>query len=278
MSDINNPKNIKKFTEEQTMYNNGNEKSTRQILKNVALAACVPTNYQRGTDDAQVADIVNGFDEARLGALTVSLRDGNYHIVDGLHRSKAMKALGYTHALCIVLTGMTYEQEAEYFRKQNENKRIISTFDDFKAGLESKNETCMKIDKIVRANDFQVGRGGFFKIAAIRALFTIVEDYGFDVLDDTLCLIAATWNGIAKASQIESLLGVAEFVHRYGMVEFSERLRDKFTVIWYEYSESMRVRGSVGSNASRKKFCRALVEYYNKGLGSKSKKRLVWEE
>jgi len=262
--------------EEQPMSNN--MKSTQQVLEQIALAACVPTNYQRGTDDSQVKDIVNEFDEAKLGALTVSLRDGNYHIIDGLHRSKAMKALGYTHALCVVLTGMTYEQEAEYFRKQNKNKRIISTFDDFKAGLESKDEVCIRIDEIVRANDFQIGKGGFFKIAAIRALFTIVEDYGYTVLDDTLCLIANTWNGIPKASQIECLLGIAEFVYRYGMVNFAERLRDKFSAIWYEYCEAMRIRGSIGTATSRKKFCRVLVEYYNKGLGSKSKKRLVWEE
>lgn len=253
-------------------------KTTNQRLEHIALASCAPTNYQRATSDAQVAKIVRDFDESKLGALTVSLRDGKYHIVDGLHRSKALKTLGYTHALCVVLTCLTYEQEADFFRKQNQNKRGIVTFDDFRAGLEANDEMCVRVNAIVKDNDFEIGRGGFFKIAAIQALFTIVRDYGYDTLDDTLCLIASTWSGIPKASQCESLLGVAEFVHRYGMVDFAERLKDKFSVVYYDYTEAMRVRGSIGTATSRGKFCRVLVEHYNKGLRGVSKKRLRWEE
>lgn len=130
------------------------------------------------------------------------------------------------------------------------------------------------------ANGFRIGRGSqnFYNIASILTLFTIVGDFGYPVLDDTLCLIANTWSGIARASQSECLLGVAEFVHRYGMADFAERMRDKFSVVWYDYSEAMRNRGSAGSSASRKKFCRALVEQYNKGIRRNCKKYLVWEE
>ena len=256
----------------------GNIKSTSQKLEFVSLADCEQTDYQRKTSDAQVAKIANAFDEAKLGVLTVSLRGGKYHIIDGLHRSLALKAVGYTHALCIVLTGLTYEQEADYFRKQNENKRNIITFDDFEAGLEAKDEMCIKINTIVKANDFSVGCGGFTKIKSVKALFTIVKDYGYNVLDETLFLIATTWNGIQNASTRECLLGVAEFVSRYGMVNFSERLRDKFSGIFYDYSESMRVRGSIGSGTSNKKFCRVLVAHYNKGFNGNSRHRLKWED
>ena len=253
-------------------------KMLEQRLEHIPLSACVATNYQRKTNDAQVAAITRKFCEGKLGALTVSLRDGNYHIVDGLHRSKALKLLGYTHALCIVLTGLTYEQEAELFRAQNENKRRVVTFDDFRAGLEARNEQCLKINEIVQANEFQIGKGGFYKLASVRALYTIAEDFGYGVLDDTLFLIACTWNHINKASQCEPLLGVAEFVSRYGIAEFSERMKSKFAVVMYDYTEAMRMKGSIASATSRKKFCRILVEHYNKGLTGNSKKRLKWEE
>lgn len=253
-------------------------KSTKQYIQKVPLAQCVPTNYQRSTSSSQVEKIVKEFDESKLGTLIVSLRDGNYHIVDGLHRSKALKALGYTHALCIVLTGLSYEQEAEYFRTQNRNKRIVITYDDFRAGIEAKNGKCMRIKAIVECNNFQIGQGGFSKIASIRALTRIVDDFGFETLNDTLYLIFHTWNGIPKASQSETLLGVAEFVHRYGKADFVERLGDKFSAIIYDYSEAMRVRNSIASSSARKKFCRVLVEHYNKGLRSNNKKRLIWGE
>jgi hypothetical protein len=253
-------------------------KIANQRIDYVALDECVPTKYQRVTSDGQVEDIVNGFDDAKVNVLTVSLREGKYHIVDGLHRSKALKDLGITHALCIVLTGLTYEQEADYFRKQNINKRNILTFDDFKAGLEAKDEVCLKINDILKANEFQIGKGGFYKIASIHALFTIVKDYGYKTLDDTLCMLANTWSSIPKASSSEFLLGAAEFVSRYGIAEFAERMKEKYAVIFFEYTEAMRVRGYAGSVSSRKKFCRILVEHYNKGFGSNNKKRLKWEE
>jgi len=257
---------------------NSKFKIPNQNIMPVALADCEHTKYQRPTSPSQVDKIIEKFTEAKLGVLTVSQRNGKYHIIDGLHRSAVLKALGYTHAYCDVLTGMTYEQEAEFFRKQNEDKRIITTFDDFKAGLEAKNELCIKINEIAGANGFQIGKGkSFYKIESIKALSTIVKDYGYGVLDDTLCLLANTWADISRASQYDSLLGVAEFVSRYGMASFSERLKDKFSVIIYDYSEAMRVTGSIGSTTSRKKFCKALVMHYNKGLRSNQRAYLNWE-
>ncbi|MCL2509214.1 MAG: hypothetical protein FWF05_08570 [Oscillospiraceae bacterium] len=261
--------------------NNSNMKKTSQHIRFIALADMEPdSGYQRTTNPAQVANIVKRFDETKLGTITVSERGGKYHIIDGSHRTKALRNLGYTHALCEVLTGLTYEQEAEYFCKQNQDKRLLRPCDLFKAGLAAGNEKCVRIAEIAKANGFQIGHGkqNFYVLAAIHTLYTIAEDYGYKALDDTLCLIAGTWPGLQRASQREFLLGVAEFVSRYGMADFSERLKDRFAVIWYEYSEAMRVKGTVGSTASREKFCRVLVGQYNKGLVHNSKKRLKWEE
>lgn len=259
---------------------NNTTKATAQHLEHIKLSECVPTDYQRATNPTQVANIIKRFDEAKLGALTVSLRDGKYHIIDGLHRSVALKSLGYTHALCIVLTGLTYEQEAEYFRTQNQDKRLLKPADLFKAGLAAGDQKCVRINEIVRENGFRIGKGSkdFYKLASIHSLYTIADEYGYDVLEETLRLIVDTWAGIPKATQSESLLGIADFVYRYGRADFAERMKEKFSVVFYDYSESMRVRGSIGSSVSRKKFCRVLVSHYNKGLVHNSRKRLKWEE
>ncbi|MCL2344009.1 MAG: ParB N-terminal domain-containing protein [Firmicutes bacterium] len=257
-----------------------NEKTTSQHIALIALADIAPSDYQRSTNPTQVANIVKRFDEAKLGTLTVSDRDGKFHIIDGAHRARALRTLGYTHALCVVLTGLTYEQEAEYYRTQNQDKRPLTQADLFKAGLASGDEQCLKINRIVEANGFKIGMAGrnFFKIAAINTLYTIAEAYGYAELDDTLCLIATTWSGIERASQRECLLGVAEFVHHYGLADFAERMRDKFSVVWYDYTEAMRVQGSIGSATSSKKFCCVLVEHYNRGLKRNSKKYLKWDD
>ena len=254
------------------------KKSTNQRFAFIPLAKIEPSPYQRATKTSQVDSIVKNFDEAKLGTLTVSQRDGIYSIIDGAHRLSALRTLEYTHALCEIFTGLTFEQESEYFRTQGQDKWALKPIDLFNAGIIAGDDKCLKINEIVKTNSFQIGFSckNFFQIGAIHALFTIVDDYGFETLDNTLCLLANTWAGIAKASGGECLLGVAEFVHRYGVSEFDKRLCDSFSVVWYEYKES--TRRSQNSIKARKTFCRILVEHYNKGLGSNNKKRLKWED
>jgi hypothetical protein len=255
-------------------------KATGQRIQSVALADMEPeSGYQRATNPTQVNSIVKNFDETKLGTLTVSERDGKFHVVDGAHRVKALRKLGYTHANCVVLSGLTFEREAEYFRSQNEGKRGIRPIEFFKAGLVSGDGQCVGIHRVIKSNGFGIGNGGkdFHKIGAVQALFTITDDYGYEILDNTLFLLACTWGGIARASQAEVLLGLAEFVSRYGMVDFADRMKDKFQAVFFDYTEATRTRAA-SSTASRKKFCRVLVEHYNRGLANRSKKRLVWED
>jgi hypothetical protein len=257
-------------------------KTTNQVIKRVPLSEIeTESGYQRETNAAQVQNITLGFDEARLGVITVSQRGGKFHVIDGMHRTHAMRNLGYTHAVCIVCSDLTYEQEADLYTKQNEGKRMLRPFDIFKGGLEAVNEIPVEISEIVKANGFQLGAGGrkdYYRITAIKALEAIAKEYGFAVLDDTLCLIASTWPGLTKATKSATLLGVAEFVYRYGMAEFAERMKEKCMSVWYYYEEEMRNRNAaVFSIPPRHRFCRILVEQYNQGLAARNKKRLIWE-
>ena len=77
------------------------------------------SGYQRPVSSTQVKKITSEFDENRLGVLTVSYRDGVYHIVDGACRVHIMRNMGYTHAHTIVLTGLTDTQEAMLFIELN---------------------------------------------------------------------------------------------------------------------------------------------------------------
>lgn len=254
-----------------------NNKTTNQKFLFIPLSDIEPSDYQREINSKQVSNIVANFDEAKLGTLTVSYRDGRFFIVDGAHRLSALRSLKFTHGLCEVISGLTREQEADYFRRQGQDKRALKPVDLFKAGIIAGDETCIKITEIVKANSFQIGfsHKDFYLIGAINALFAIVKDYGYEVLDETLRFISSTWAGIGKATSGSVLLGVAEFVDRFDVTDFDKRLCDKFSVVWYEYREAMR--SSRYTHKARKYFCRILVDHYNKGLGSKSVKRLYWE-
>lgn len=253
-------------------------KHTTQKIEQVALNQIKPGIYQRPTHPTQVANIVKSFDEAKLGTLTVSQRDGNMYLIDGAHRLSVLRTLGYTHTPCLVLRGLTCADEAAYFRTQDKDKRFLKPIDFFKAGLIAGDEKCLKVNEIVKANGLLIStaHNSFNEIAAVNTVLEIYDDYGCRVLDDTLRVIVQAWHGLSKATQSDSLFGVAEFIDRYGMVDFAERLSSRFTTIWNHYTEALQIRGVGGHKSSRKKYCRVLVECYNRGLGRNSPKRLKW--
>ncbi len=212
----------------------------------------------------------------------VSERDGHYYLIDGNHRVAALRKLNYTSTKFIVLTGMTYEDEANFFMSQNENQSPLSRYNLFNAGLEANNALCINIDRIVRSHGYRVC-GSAKDADAITAIYTlevIATVLGFDVLDDTLSLIRATWDGVKTATNREFLVGVAEFVKRFGKRDFTKRLQLKsIAAIWHDYL-AIAPSGCRSSSdpAMRKAFCRVLVEHYNRGMGSNSKQRLKMEE
>lgn len=258
-----------------------NTKTTSHVTKMIPLDELLMGGYQRPTNTAQVEKIVANFDEAKLGFPIVSERDGKYHLLDGAHRVAAMRILGYTAAMCIVLSGLSYQDEAEYFRTQNQNSRRLTSYNLFKAGLESEDEMSVKINEITRSNGFTVGMSGrnFNSISAIFALITICSVYGSETLGETLRLLRSTWEGIANVTRREFLVGTAEFVARFGSVHFAERMRYKsIAEIWQDYLiESGHSNRIASDPAMRRAFCRVLVRHYNKGLASNSKMRLVME-
>jgi len=252
--------------------NDNKTKATSQNIQYIAIADMEPeSGYQRATNPAQVSSIASKFNETRLGTLTVSARGGRYHVVDGAHRAKALRILGYTHAPCVVLTGLTFEQEADYFRRQSEDRRLIKPMEFFKAGLASGDERCHSINQIIKSNGFRVGSGkrDFFRISAVKALLTIADEYGEGTLNATLGLIARAWSTYRKASQSETLLGVAEFLSRYATINFAELMGKRFPAVFRDYAKTARTRASAGSKAAREKFCSAIVYHYNRSSATR---------
>ncbi|GHU53708.1 hypothetical protein FACS1894132_06640 [Clostridia bacterium] len=256
-------------------------KTMEQRIETLSLDQVTAAEYQRATNTKQVMRIVNNFNEAKLGIPVVSERDGKYYIVDGTHRVAALRRLNYENAMFIVLEGMTYEQEADYFRRQNENTRQLTMYTRFKAGLESGDEACLKINAVVEKNGFTIGTTArqFNTITAIFALMTIFDSYGEDVLDQTLKTICTAWDGNPQAKNREFLVGVSEFVHRFKVTDFAVRIgKVSLSAIWQEYLQWAQYQNRATANREmRTALCRIFVKHYNKGIPSNSKRYLKME-
>jgi hypothetical protein len=256
--------------------------TTTQRVEEIALNEIRMCAYQRNTHDRQVANIVAAFDEAKLGMPVVSCRDGHYYLLDGNHRVSALRMLNYTSAKFIVLTGLSYKDEAEYFRAQNNNVRPLSRYILFRAGLEAQDELCVNIERIVTGHGYKISGSArdANAIAAIYTLEVVASVYGCEVLNDTLALIRGTWDGVKNATSREFIAGVAEFVKQFGARDFASRMQNKrIATIWQDYLAACPSgKRSANDPAMRKAFCRVLVEHYNRGFGPTSKKRLKMGE
>lgn len=165
-----------------------------QQIQLIPLTSIVTEEYQRVLNMKNVSGIVRDFDPAKLGVLVVSHRpDGTYSILDGQHRLTALRKLGFAAANCIVLEGMTIQQEADYFRRQNENKQSLRIADTFNAAVWAEDEESVTIKGIMDRYGFRLGKSGQpMCVCAIGALQSIIRQFGVSVLELTLASIALT--------------------------------------------------------------------------------------
>ena len=237
-------------------------------VKQVDINELTMDEYQRITNDAQVERIAKSFDPVKAGLIVVSERDGKQFLVDGGHRVAAMRKKQITFCPAIVLYGLTEQEEADYFRKQGENTRNLTVYDRYKAGLVAGDPVCLEIEVIVKKHDFAVSSSSsaMNRIRAVQTLQRIHRQYGAGTLDKTLMLIRQTWDGFGDITKPEYLLGTAEFVFRFGAVDFVGRFKKmSFSNIHNRYLALKE------SQPKGRAFCMALVQRYNEGINGKKK-------
>lgn len=137
-----------KFMRKNTKNITKSEKEAREMMIQLTLANAVkvgekefvhipidllviPNEYQR-EPSGKIKDIVENYDIRKLRIPIVSFRNGQFQLLDGQHRAKALKMMGYTTIVCELLRDLTIEQEAEIFVTQNENVTKISPKDKLK--------------------------------------------------------------------------------------------------------------------------------------------------
>lgn len=262
-------------------------KEVEQHIACLPLERIVTEQYQRVLNMKNVAGIVKNFDPAKLGVLVVSHRaDRTYAVLDGQHRLTALRQLGYDATNCIVLEGMTIQQEADYFRRQNENKQSLRINDTFNASLWAEDAESLRIKALMDKYGFRHGKSGQpMCICAIGALQRILRRFGDRTLELTLACIAATWPHDSTILRGEMLAGLGEFWRRYGeqltVAQFEARMRKHLPLEMYQEARR-RTQGKIMPSTAFNKtirftMCAVYVSAYNKQLRTNSPNRLELE-
>lgn len=134
---------------------------------------------QRECREYRVNELLASFDLDVFGEPTLNWINGVYHIIDGQHRTEALKQwLGEgwekQKIPCRVYKGLTDQEEADMFDRLN-NTLTVSAFSKFKVRVTARREVETAIDNIVRDERLVISRD---KVpGAIGAIGTLVRVY-----------------------------------------------------------------------------------------------------
>lgn len=134
---------------------------------------------QRELNASRVEHIARNMDLEQLGTPTVNERGGHFYIIDGQHRTEALRAwLGdecdAQTVQCWTYVGLTEQEEAEKFLKLNDTL-TVNALSKFKVGVQAGRSVETDLDRIVRAQGLCVTgdkiEGGIRAVGTLRRVY-----------------------------------------------------------------------------------------------------------
>lgn len=176
-------------------------------------------DYQRPLSESHIRKTLEEFDVRQINAVKVSRRNGINYVFDGQHTIEIVAAKSEsrdTPVWCMVFE-MDYEEEAHVFAEQQKHVKSLAPYEKFIAHVEAGDEKQLMIQSVVESYGLHIAKtkepGG---ICAISALENIYDKYGENVMDSTLRLAAATWEGEDNSFSGTILKAIAKIIVTFG--------------------------------------------------------------
>ena len=180
-------------------------------------------SYQRPTEPERVRSIVSQFDPALVNLLKVSARNGHYYVFDGGHTLAALRAVNGQKdfpVLCKIYYGLTYEEEAILFAKQQGNAKRVGIPYKLRALEAAGDLEAVDFLERTRRSGFEITPGTRTvrdgSITAVKRAYDAYRQLGPDHYEKMMRLVKETWNGEAWSVGQSMLGGISEFYRTYG--------------------------------------------------------------
>lgn len=231
--------------------------------------------YQKDLNIERVKRIVEKFDIHRMRPIEVSWRDGEYWVFDGQHRANAYYLMGLTEIPAVIHYGLTYQDEAYLFARQQEDVGSVNTNHKWNALVEAKDPETMEIIKLCKDWGFVVlqhnNKGN--NIKCVKTLQDLYREFGPEKVGTILMCIKNAWMYMDHSTDVAIVAGIARLVRTYPdkfdfnrLTEVLSRTTPKIILRDME-SEHHSVRGESRRAAYQ------IASLYNKGIKS-AKNRL----
>lgn len=184
--------------------------------------------YQKELNIERVKRIVEKFDIHRMRPIEVSFRDGEYWVFDGQHRANAYYIMGIREIPCVIHKGLSYQEEAYLFARQQENVGSVNTNHKWNALREAGDSETMEIIKLCKDWGFEVlqrnSRGN--NIKCVKTLRDLYRELGPEKLGTILMCIKNAWMYMEHSTDVAIIAGIAKLVRAYPDKFNFNRLQD----------------------------------------------------
>ena len=176
-------------------------------------------DYQRPLSESHIRNTIEEFDIFQVNPVKVSRRDGVNYVFDGQHTVEIIASESGsrdTPVWCMIYE-MQYIEEARTFANQQKHVKSLVPYETFNAHIEAGDAKQMMIKSVVESYGLKVTNSQQPNgICAISTLEKIYDHFGQSVMDTTLRLAVATWEGETNSLSGNMLMGIARIVVAYG--------------------------------------------------------------
>lgn len=177
-------------------------------------------DYQRPLSKGHIRKALEEFDVYQINPVKVSRRDGINFVFDGQHTIEIVASESGsrdTPVWCMIYDDLKYKEEAHIFADQQKHVKSLSPYETFKAHIEAGDELQKMIEATVQSYGLTISSTlSNNSICAVSTLERIYEKYGVNVLDSTIRLAVATWEGENNSLSGNMLMGIARIIVAYG--------------------------------------------------------------
>lgn len=222
--------------------------------------------YQRNLSELYIRRTVADFDLCQINPVKVSRRDGINYVFNGQHTIEIVATVSgsrETPVWCMIYDDLDYQEEADIFANQQKYVKPLTPYEIFMANVEAGNDEQLIIKSLVESYRLFLSPtktpGG---ICAISTLEYIHRKFGFHVLDRTLRLCIATWDGDMNSLSANILKGISKL-----LVAYENEIKDN---VFKEKVGRCSVKEIARTAAERKAgslgYAEAMLLVYNKKL------------
>ena len=177
-------------------------------------------NYQRPLSEGHIRKALEEFDVYQINPVKVSRRNGVNYVFDGQHTIEIVASASGsrdTPVWCMIYDDLVYTEEAHIFADQKKHVRPLVPYETFFAHIEAGDAKQKLIEATVNSYGLAIsGKHAPNTICAVSTLERIYDKYGEEVLDATIRLAAATWEGETNSFSGNILMGIARIISAYG--------------------------------------------------------------